>query len=54
MTIAVAVSGGADSLYAVSYTHLAGFNPSDITPNWMEWFMGFPTGWTELTPSVTP
>ena len=30
------------------------FNPSDITPSWMEWFMGFPTGWTELMPSEMP
>lgn len=47
-------SGRRKSNYLTAYISRAGFNPSDITPNWMEWFMGFPTGWTELTPSVTP
>lgn len=47
-------SGRRKSNYLTACISRAGFNPSDITPNWMEWFMGFPTGWTELTPSVTP
>lgn len=37
------------SNYLTAHISRAGFNPSDITPSWMEWFMGFPTGWTELT-----
>lgn len=41
------------SNYLTAYISRAGFNPFNITPSWMEWFMGFPTGWTELTPSVT-
>jgi hypothetical protein len=24
-----------------------------LNPNWVEWLMGFPTGWTELSPSET-
>lgn len=39
------------SNYLTAHISRAGFNPSDITPGWMEWFMGFPIGWTELTPS---
>lgn len=25
-----------------------------LNPTWVEWLMGFPTGWTELKPSETP
>jgi hypothetical protein len=25
-----------------------------LNPTWVEWLMGFPTGWTEIEPSVTP
>ncbi len=25
-----------------------------VNPAWKEWFMGFPTGWTEIAPSATP
>ena len=25
-----------------------------LNPTWVEWLMGFPTGWTDLEPSVTP
>ena len=42
------------SNYLAAHISRAGFNPSDITPSWMEWFMGFPTGWTELMPSEMP
>ncbi|HEU4422100.1 MAG TPA: hypothetical protein VFR67_06115 [Pilimelia sp.] len=23
-------------------------------PTWVEWLMGFPPGWTDVEPSVTP
>nr|WP_261386051.1 hypothetical protein [Parabacteroides distasonis] len=42
------------SNYLTAHISRAGFNPSDITPKWMEWFMGYPIGWTELTPSEMP
>jgi hypothetical protein len=25
-----------------------------LNPTWVEWLMGFPTGWTDLEPSATP
>lgn len=25
-----------------------------LNPNWVEWLMGYPVGWTELNPSETP
>jgi hypothetical protein len=25
-----------------------------LNPNWVEWLMGFPVGWTDLDPSGTP
>jgi hypothetical protein len=25
-----------------------------LNPEWCEWYMGFPIGWTELNPSETP
>ena len=25
-----------------------------LNPTWVEWLMGFPTGWTDLEPSETP
>ena len=25
-----------------------------LNPTWVEWLMGFPTGWTDLNPSATP
>lgn len=25
-----------------------------LNPQWVEWLMGFPTGWTESGPSATP
>lgn len=25
-----------------------------LNPAWVEWLMGFPTGWTDLEPSATP
>lgn len=25
-----------------------------LNPTWVEWLMGFPTGWTDLKPSETP
>ena len=42
------------SNYLTAHISRAGFNPSDITPSWMEWFMGYPIGWTELTHSAMP
>jgi hypothetical protein len=47
-------SGKRKSNYLTAHISRAGFNPYDITPNWMEWFMGYPTGWTELKPLGTP
>lgn len=32
------------------YEHLAG---EPINPQWLEWHMGFPIGWTEVKPSET-
>lgn len=28
--------------------------PGPLNPNWVEWLMGFPVGWTDLDVSVTP
>jgi hypothetical protein len=28
--------------------------PGPLNPTWVEWLMGFPTGWTALDASVTP
>lgn len=25
-----------------------------LNPNWLEWYMGFPIGWTDVAPSETP
>ena len=25
-----------------------------LNPTWVEWLMGYPTGWTDLEPSETP
>jgi hypothetical protein len=25
-----------------------------LNPEWVEWLMGFPEGWTDLNPSETP
>ena len=25
-----------------------------LNPNWVEWLMGYPVGWTDLEPSETP
>ena len=29
-------------------------NGGHLNPTWVEWLMGFPTGWTDLEPSETP
>jgi hypothetical protein len=31
-----------------------GRTPGQLNPMWVEWLMGFPTGWTALPPSATP
>ena len=31
-----------------------GVTGGQLNPTWVEWIMGFPTGWTDLRPSVTP
>ena len=28
--------------------------PGSLNPQWVEWLMGFPAGWTDLEPSETP
>jgi len=38
-----------------SLDHLAtGGNGGTLNPTWVEWLMGFPTGWTDLEHSETP
>jgi hypothetical protein len=32
----------------------AGGQAGPLNPTWVEWLMGFPTGWTDLQPSETP
>jgi len=29
-------------------------NPGSLNPTWVEWLMGYPSGWTDLKPSETP
>ncbi len=31
-----------------------GYNTGSLNPTWVEWLMGFPSGWTDLKPSETP
>jgi DNA (cytosine-5)-methyltransferase 1 len=33
--------------------HVAG-RGGQLNPEWVEWLMGFPLGWTDLEPSATP
>ena len=33
--------------------YLAGGGTGNLNPEWTEWLMGFPTGWTELDASET-
>jgi len=33
---------------------MAGDKAGSLNPMWVEWLMGFPTGWTDLKPSETP
>ena len=33
---------------------MAGHKGGQLNPMWVEWLMGFPTGWTDLKPSETP
>ena len=37
---------------AVSYTHLE-ISQRTLNPQFTEWLMGWPTGWTELEPAAT-
>ena len=34
--------------------YLAGGGTGNLNPEWVEWLMGFPIGWTELSASETP
>ena len=29
-------------------------NGGSLNPEWVEWLMGYPKGWTDLKPSETP
>lgn len=31
-----------------------GFNTGALNPEWLEWFMGYPIGWTDIRRSATP
>lgn len=44
-------SGGDDLPTAVARQQQA---PGQLNPEWVEWLMGFPTGWTALPRSATP
>jgi len=33
---------------------MAGDKDGQLNPKWVEWLMGFPTGWTDLKPSEMP
>ena len=33
---------------------MAAGNGGQLNPTWVEWLMGFPTGWTDLEASETP
>jgi hypothetical protein len=33
---------------------MAGHSGGQLNPTWVEWLMGFPTGWTDLKPSEMP
>jgi len=33
---------------------MAGDKAGSLNPTWVEWLMGFPTGWTDLKPSEMP
>ena len=48
--------GGSKGSSPVGVKHgdLAAVIGGQLNPEWTEWFMGFPIGWTELEPSETP
>jgi hypothetical protein len=33
---------------------MAGHRGGQLNPDWVEWLMGYPTGWTDLKPSEMP
>lgn len=45
-------SGGSNLPTAVR--DATGGRPGQLNPEWVEWLMGFPVGWTALPPSETP
>ena len=40
--------------YAQGGTALSAQAGGQLNPTWVEWLMGFPTGWTDLEASATP
>lgn len=46
--------GGANLRTAVDETTGDPTQPKALNPAWVEWLMGFPTGWTDSEPSATP
>ena len=42
------------SLNLADSVKMAGHKDGQLNPTWVEWLMGFPTGWTDLNPSEMP
>lgn len=47
-------NGTRSMLLSQKVNYLAGGGSGQLNPEWVEWLMGFPVGWTELSPSETP
>ncbi len=53
-TVQDASNNGGPSQYQRNSLPLNAVVGGALNPDWIEWLMGFPTGWTALKPSVTP
>lgn len=47
-------TGTRSILLSQKVAFLAGGGTGNLNPEWVEWLMGFPIGWTELNASETP
>lgn len=47
-------TGTRSMLLSQKVNYLAGGGAGPLNPEWVEWLMGFPIGWTELSVSETP